>query len=255
MPGEVATLFVAVGAVSAASPSPTPPRHVAWWRPVGCGSNTSCQTATVTSLRRRYGAYDTFSPTVGRVYNGTAAIDLEPLSADVLAAIATAAQIGYRVVPMLEVDCGKVVGDATKPADYAPVIKALSDLAARHTFDGYTLDMICGDLRKTANTTTARFVDFVNTLHAELGGHRPGAVVNWFAHGGYHPDAAEPNSGFSEDTYRCERIEWTVEGIRGWVDLLKHKAGIGLEPSPTVYFEAAALHTLFATLAHFNVSD
>jgi hypothetical protein len=42
-------------------------------------------------------------------YNGTKDIDLAPLSPDVLAAIVAAKRIGYRIVPVLEIDCGKVV--------------------------------------------------------------------------------------------------------------------------------------------------
>jgi hypothetical protein len=125
--------------------------------------------------------------------------------------------------------------------------------------------MICGDLERTRNTTTKRFVEYVDMLGAEdmLNATRnascselPPAVdrsieVNWFAHGGYHPDAALPNSAracFSEDTYRCKKAEWTLEGVRGWTGLLKSQAGIGLEPSPTVYFESTALAELVAGL-------
>jgi hypothetical protein len=172
-----------VPAALAAATAGANPRHVAWWRPAGCGSDGPCQAATLASLHRRFGAWDTFSPTVARIYNGTA-LDLTPLSPDVVAAIVTAQTIGYRVVPMLEVDCGKVVGDANSSADYAPALAALTALAGIHNFDGYTLDMICGDLRKTVNTTTRRFVDFVDTLHAQLAHRNNASEVNWFAHGG-----------------------------------------------------------------------
>jgi hypothetical protein len=57
----------------------------------------------------------------------------------------------------------------------------------------YTCDMICGDLRKTQNTTTRKFVDFINTLRARM--MNPSSSmreslssspeVNWFAHGAY----------------------------------------------------------------------
>lgn len=187
--GASVLLLLSPAPIASASLVGTPrldatPRHVAWWRPVGCSANTTCQASTLASLKRRFGAWDTFSPTVARVYNGSAAIDLTPLSADVAAAMAAAKEIGYRVVPMLEVDCGKVVGNANSSADYAPAISALASLAKTHHFDGYTLDMICGDLRATINTTTRRFVDFVDTLHSELSLQGNSTEVNWFAHGG-----------------------------------------------------------------------
>lgn len=164
-------------------------RHIAWWRPTGCGTDTSCQNATLTSLRRRWGAWDTFSPTVARVYNGTDVLDMDPLSRDVVQAIVAAQGMGYRVVPILEVDCGKVIGDANSSADYTGAISALATLASTYKFDGYTLDMICGDLRKAENTTTARFRDFVARLHEGVNNatHTNGSVVNWFAHGGRIP--------------------------------------------------------------------
>ena len=235
-------------------------RRSAWWRPEGCGGDQACQNATLRSLRERFGAWNVFSPTVARLYNGSAALDLAPMTDDVIAAIAVARDVGYRVVPILEVDCGKVVGNANSSADFAPAISALLSLAARHDLDldGFTLDMICGDLRRAQNTTTRRFVEFVDGLMAGLTVRDPDAEVNWFAHGGYHPDAASPNSAracFSEDTYRCERISWTMEGVRGWVELLKGQAGIGLEPSSTVYFESAALHTLFSSLLKLGVAS
>ena len=49
-------------------------RHSAWWRPVGCGNSTACQATTLASLRKRFGSWDTYSPTVARVYNGSKAI-------------------------------------------------------------------------------------------------------------------------------------------------------------------------------------
>ena len=247
-------------------------RHAAWWRPVGCGNSSKCQNATLSSLRARFKSWDTFSPTVARVYNGSAAIVTTsgPFSPDVAEAIAVARAIGYRIVPMLEVDCGKVIGIANTTADFKPSIDALVSLAAAYCFDGYTLDMICGDLERTKNTTTARFVTYVDRLSAGLNSisntscDRPAGAppadrakeVNWFAHGGYHPQAALPNNAracFSEDTYRCKKLEWTLEGVRGWVGALKSKAGIGLEPSPTVYFEATALHGLVDGLLKANV--
>eukprot|EP01043_Picozoa_sp_COSAG02_P090514 COSAG02_NODE_27352_length_611_cov_1.691406_2_plen_65_part_01 len=63
------------------------------------------------SLRSRFGSWDTYSPTVARVYNGSKDIVATsgPLSPDVIDTIMVARQTGYRVVPMLEVDCGKVI--------------------------------------------------------------------------------------------------------------------------------------------------
>ena len=246
-------------------------RHSSWWRPVGCGTSASCQNTTLTSLRNRFGSWDTFSPTVARVYNGSADIvTAGPMTPDVIEAIVVARQIGYRVVPILEVDCGKVIGNANSTQDFKPSIDALVALAAAHCFDGYTLDMICGDLEKAKNSTTTRFVTFVGLLKNGLNSisnHscvRPAGAppadktmeVNWFAHGGYKPQAALPNkarSCFSEDTYRCKKLEWTLEGVRGWVGALGSEAGIGLEPSPTVYFESAALHGLVAELLKLKV--
>ena len=259
-------------------------RHSAWWRPVGCGTSTACQNATLASLRRRFGSWDTFSPTVAAVYNGSADIVTGPLTPDVLEAIAVARQTGYRIVPILEVDCGKVIGDANTTQDFKPSVDALVALASKHCFDGYTLDMICGDLEKTKNTTTARFVTYVGLLSEGLNQHRTGAggnasncgaaavaarnkgaggtraqetkEVNWFAHGGYHPQAALPNrarSCFCEDTYRCKELKWTLEGVRDWVGALHSEAGIGLEPSATVYFETAALDALVAELLKLEV--
>lgn len=247
-------------------------RHSAWWRPVGCGNSTACQNATMASLRSRFGSWDTYSPTVARVYNGSKDIvaTTGPLSSDVIETIVVARQTGYRVVPMLEIDCGKVIGNANSTSDFQESIDALVGLAAAHCFDGYTLDMICGDLERSKNTTTARFVNYVNLLSEGLNGidnascvRPPGTPpadrakeVNWFAHGGYHPQAALPNrarSCFSEDTYRCRKLEWTLEGVRGWVSALKSQAGIGLEPSPTVYFEEQALHGLVQGLLKAQV--
>jgi hypothetical protein len=245
-------------------------RHSAWWRPVGCGNSSACQNKTLTSLRRRFGSWDTFSPTVARVYNGSKQIVLAPLTVDVKEAIAIARQVGYRIVPIVEVDCGKVIGNANATQDFKPSIDALVSLAAEHCFNGYTLDMICGDLEKSKNTTTARFVTYVNLLSDALHNisssqcvgpaDKPpidrSMEVNWFAHGGYKPQAALPNkarSCFSEDTYRCKELRWTLEGVRGWVAALGSEAGIGLEPSPTVYFESAALHGLVSELLRLNV--
>jgi hypothetical protein len=271
-----ALAIVDPAAVGASSPSAVVKsdddyfRHSAWWRPVGCGTSSRCQN---TSLRDRFGSWDTFSPTVARVYNGSANIVttvIGPLTPDVVQAIVVARQIGYRVVPILEIDCGKVIGNANSTQDFKPSIDALVALAAAYCFDGYTLDMICGDLKKSKNTTTARFVTYVDLLSSGLKTisnarcARPAGVppadrtkeVNWFAHGGYKPQAALPNSArscFSEDTYRCKKLEWTLEGVRGWVGALKTEAGIGLEPSPTVYFESAALHGLVAALLKLKV--
>eukprot|EP00040_Diaphanoeca_grandis_P043025 m.266731 g.266731 ORF g.266731 m.266731 type:complete len:147 (+) comp69020_c0_seq1:234-674(+) len=128
-----ALIVVYVTAMSSSSTTTpnktTPTRHVAWWRPVGCGNSSSaCQNETLTSLSARYGAWDTFSPTVARVYNGTTSIDLDPFSSDVDEAIQHAQKLGYRIVPILEIDCGKVIGNATSLAQFEPAINALGEI-------------------------------------------------------------------------------------------------------------------------------
>eukprot|EP01006_Ploeotia_vitrea_P047305 TRINITY_DN67112_c1_g1_i1.p2 TRINITY_DN67112_c1_g1~~TRINITY_DN67112_c1_g1_i1.p2 ORF type:complete len:278 (-),score=30.66 TRINITY_DN67112_c1_g1_i1:1028-1741(-) len=118
----------------------------------------------------------------------------------------------YRIVPLIVFDCGAILNE-----NYMPLLNNLTQEAEKGEYDGYVIDMECGD------RNYQKHHDFMAKFGSMLGGRE----LSWFSHGFWRPWHLLPVTwnGFCQDmdTYRHPTYGKT------WVHIFSPlHAGIGL---------------------------
>eukprot|EP00039_Didymoeca_costata_P022096 m.346107 g.346107 ORF g.346107 m.346107 type:complete len:270 (+) comp28142_c0_seq1:164-973(+) len=152
---------------------------------------------------------------------------------------------GWRLAPMLEVDCGVVLGLNSSQRSF--VVDKLVKMASVAGYVGYTLDMECGSSHPT------QMADFLNFFYQELVVGLGRAELSFFQHSDWKPwlvNYTGKGYVFDMDTYDGPY----PQRIEVWAKTFFQRAGIGLETFSKYYGEPEAIDWVFNNLRKWNVS-